>query len=71
MAADALHREVIRRIDQARKRRRWTRAQLADFSGVSRGSLSMLMAGKNSPSLRNLGKIATALNMKIRDLMPD
>jgi transcriptional regulator with XRE-family HTH domain len=71
VATDRLHREVTKRIDQACKRRGWSRNQLADFAGISRGSISMIMNGTNSPTLRTLKRIAAALDLKLRDLIPD
>jgi transcriptional regulator with XRE-family HTH domain len=70
VATDALHREVTRRIDQACRRKKWSRNQLADFAGISRGSVSMIMNGINSPSLRTIARIADALGVEIVDLIP-
>lgn len=70
MAIDTLHRDLARRIDQAIVRKGWSRNQLADFAGISRGSLSTIMTGASSPTLRTLKKIATALDMETRELIP-
>lgn len=59
------------RIRTAMDKRGWSANQLADFAGVARGFLSELLAGKKSPSLRTLAKIAAALDVSLRDLVPD
>ncbi len=45
--------------------------RLADFSGIGRGGLSEILAGKSSPTLRTLGRIADALGVAVRDLLPE
>lgn len=45
--------------------------RLADFSGVGRGRLSEILAGKSSPTLRTLGRLAGALAVPVRDLLPE
>jgi len=45
--------------------------RLADFSGIGRGRLSEILAGKSSPTLRTLGKLADALEIAVRDLLPE
>lgn len=67
---DSLHREISRRIEQAAKRKKWSHNQLADFAGVGRGYLSEMMRGKKSPTVRMLAKIAAALEVSVRDLLP-
>jgi transcriptional regulator with XRE-family HTH domain len=42
--------------------------QVADFAGVSRGYLSEL-AGRKSPSLRTLVKIAATFEVEVRGLL--
>ena len=45
--------------------------RLADFSGLGRGRVSELLAGKTSPTLRTIGKLADALEVSARELLPD
>lgn len=44
--------------------------KLADFSGLGRGTVSDILNGKMSPSLRTIGKLSGALGCTVRDLMP-
>jgi transcriptional regulator with XRE-family HTH domain len=67
---DAMHKEMARKIQQAAKRKGWSVNQVADFSGLGRGSLSEIMRGQRSPTLRTLRKIADALDVDLRDLVP-
>jgi DNA-binding phage protein len=67
---DGMHREMARRIQQAAKRKGWSVNQVADFSGLGRGSLSEIMRARRSPTLRTLRKIADALDVDVRDLVP-
>jgi transcriptional regulator with XRE-family HTH domain len=48
---------------------RFTVQQLADAAGISTGSLSQIERGKGNPSFRTLQKIATALGLRIGDLV--
>jgi transcriptional regulator with XRE-family HTH domain len=65
-----MHREMARKIQQAAKQRGWSVNQVADFSGLGRGSVSEIMRGRRSPTLRTLRKIADALEVDVRDLVP-
>jgi transcriptional regulator with XRE-family HTH domain len=67
---DALHREIARRITAAMKRKDMTVNKLADFAGLGRGSMSEILRGKRSPTVKTLAKIAAALDVEVRDLMP-
>lgn len=42
--------------------------QLADLSDIARGYLSEVRAGRKSPTVRTLSKIARALDVSLRDL---
>jgi len=63
-----VHRALSARIRELTRKRRWSVNQLADFSQVGRGSLSDMLAGKKSPTVRTLVKIAKALEVEVRDL---
>jgi hypothetical protein len=68
---DALHRGFTRRVRELMKRRELSANRLADFSGLGRGRVSEILAGKTSPTLRTMGKLADALEVPVRDLMPE
>jgi transcriptional regulator with XRE-family HTH domain len=55
----------------ARKESGKTQEELADLSGLDRTSISQLELGKVSPRLETLIRIAGALEMDPRDLVPD
>jgi transcriptional regulator with XRE-family HTH domain len=68
--ADAVHRDFARRVRDAMKRKGWSRNQAADFIGIGRGHLSEILNGNKSPTLRTMRKIADALEVDLRDLVP-
>jgi XRE family transcriptional regulator, master regulator for biofilm formation len=67
---DNFHREIAKRIQQAAKRKGWTITSVADFAGVSRGQMSYISRATRSPTVRTLRKIAKALDLETRDLIP-
>lgn len=68
---DALHRQFTRRLKELMRRRGLSVNRLADFSGIGRGRLSEIAAGKNSPTLRTMGRLADALDVPTRELLPN
>ena len=68
---DDLHRQMVSRVRAAARKKRWSANQLADFAGLGRGYVSEMLAGKKSPTLRSMGKLAAALETSVRDLFPD
>jgi transcriptional regulator with XRE-family HTH domain len=68
---DALHRKLAKRIRSLMAAKGLSVNRLADFSGVGRGRMSELLAGKSSPTVRTLGRIADALEVNVRDLFDD
>ncbi len=68
---DALHEQLARRIRELAAANRLSANKLADFSGIGRGYLSDVLNGRKSPTLRILAKIAAALEVDVRDLLPD
>lgn len=68
---DDLHRLTIARIRTAARKKRWSANRLADFAGLGRGYLSEVLAGKKSPTLRTLGKLAGALEVPVSSLLPE
>jgi transcriptional regulator with XRE-family HTH domain len=57
----------IASIRQLRRRRRWGLHQLANATGVSKTTLSIVESG-HRPTLENAAKIAAALNVSIYDI---
>jgi transcriptional regulator with XRE-family HTH domain len=51
-------------------RRNWSGNHLADAAGVSRAQLSRLLTLQTSPTIGLLAKIAAALDVNTRDLLP-
>lgn len=68
---DSLHRKLTRRTEGLMAERGLSVNRLADFSDVGRGRLSEILAGKSSPTPRTLGRLADALGVSVRDLLPD
>lgn len=66
---DETHRRFIARIRALMRQRRWSANKLADFAVVGRGYLSDVLAGKKSPTLRTMVKLARALEVDVRDLL--
>ena len=52
------------------RRRRWSQNKLADFAGISHAQLSRLINCEQSPTVATLGKIAAALDVAVRELLP-
>lgn len=68
---DALHRKFSKRVRELMVRRHLSINRLADFSGMGRGRVSEILSGKTSPTLRTLGKLADALEVPVRELLPE
>lgn len=66
---DATHRHLSTKVKALAKKRGWSMNQLADFAVVGRGYLSEVLAGRKSPSLRTLVKLAGALEVRVTDLL--
>lgn len=65
---DPVHRALIARVRELARKKHWSANRLADFSGIARGYLSDMLAGRKSPTVRTLSKIARALEVSVRDL---
>ncbi len=70
MPKDALHRAVAARIRDLAERRKLSLNKLADFSNISRSHLARILNGESSPSLVVIARIASALEVDARDLLP-
>jgi transcriptional regulator with XRE-family HTH domain len=65
-----LHRQVASVIRDHLARRGWEQYRLADHAGIGRSHLSRLLNLQQSPTLGTLEKIAEALDVSVRDLLP-
>jgi len=65
-----MHRYIANQIRELAKRCGWSGNRLADTAGVSRAQLSRLLTLQTSPTIGLLKKIATALEVNTRDLLP-
>jgi len=70
MPRDAIHRHIANQIRELAERGGWSGNRLADTAGVSRAQLSRLLTLQTSPTVGLLKKIATALEVNTRDLLP-
>ncbi|MFB7416511.1 helix-turn-helix domain-containing protein [Streptomyces sp. NPDC056121] len=65
---DPLVAQIAARIRVERERRRWTLAQLADASGVSRAMIHRIERGESSPTAAILGKLSAAFQLSVSSL---
>jgi transcriptional regulator with XRE-family HTH domain len=66
----ALHRQIAARIREHAKKRKLSLNKLADFAGISRRQLGRLVNCEQSMMVSTLEKIADALGVGVRDLLP-
>lgn len=66
---DELHRRVVRHIRERAKRGKIPVTHLPDRAGISRSHFFEVMAGRKSPTLKWLGKLAAALGVDAGDLV--
>ncbi|MEV0180000.1 XRE family transcriptional regulator [Streptomyces sp. NPDC050625] len=66
---DPLVGQIATRIRTERERRRWTLAQLADASGVSRAMINRIERGESSPTAVVLGKLSAAFQLSVSSLL--
>lgn len=66
---DELHDQFTAQVRSLMAARGLSVNRLADFSGLGRGRMSEILAGKTSPTLRTMGRIAAALNVPVRELL--
>jgi len=62
---------VGKRIEQVRKDKKVTRTQLGYLCDMERPNIARIENGGNNLTLITLRKIATALEVTIKDLLPD
>ncbi|MGW5351477.1 helix-turn-helix domain-containing protein [Streptomyces sp. NPDC004031] len=61
--------QIATRIRAERDRHRWTLAQLAEASGVSRAMISRIENGESSPTAVVLGKLSAAFQLSVSELL--
>ncbi|MFE6359040.1 helix-turn-helix domain-containing protein [Streptomyces sp. NPDC057806] len=66
---DPLVERIATRIRAERERRRWTLAQLADASGVSRAMINRIERGESNPTAVVLGKLSAAFRISVASLL--
>ncbi|MHC5258020.1 helix-turn-helix domain-containing protein [Streptomyces sp. UC4497] len=66
---DPLVERIGARIRAERDRRRWTLAELAEESGVSRAMIHRIERGESSPSAVILGKLSAAFRLSVATLL--
>jgi len=64
------YRQVGQRIRSAREKRALSQSELSKSVGWSRGHLAHVEAGKYRVQLHQLPKLAKALKVKVKDLLP-
>jgi transcriptional regulator with XRE-family HTH domain len=67
---DALHRHLSTRVREIAGRKKVSLNRLADLAGISRSHLARILRGESSPSLAVIGRIADALEVGVRELLP-
>src|SRR5438309_74229 len=70
---DDLYRQIGRRIAMARSRRgsgSWSQTELAATVGVARGTVANIESGRQRPPIHTLWRIANALQIEPRLLLP-
>ena len=65
-----LYREVGRRIAAARNARNWSQTKLGTEASLSRGSVANIEGGTQQPPLWTIWKLAVALDVEPRSLIP-
>jgi transcriptional regulator with XRE-family HTH domain len=66
----ALHRRIAASIRAHADRQKISLNKLADFAGISRRQLARVLNCEQSPTVATLEKIAAALDVGVRDLLP-
>ena len=61
--------QLSKNIEFLRKSRKLSQAQLAQLAAIPRTTLTHMESGEGNPSLRNLLKLATALQVSIEELL--
>lgn len=57
------------KVEELRRKKRWSQSKLSIISGVSRTYISEIESGKYNPTIDIVCKLAKALNCKLDDLV--
>lgn len=68
---EELHRAIGRKVKSLRLHNRLTIGQLGQRCGVSKSMLSMIEAGRRTPSIRLLMRIAASLDVPVTELLEE
>ena len=63
--------KFLKKIRQIRKKQGLSQEQLAKMSGLSRYTIINFETGKRDPRIKDLSKIAKALNVSIEELISE
>jgi XRE family transcriptional regulator, regulator of sulfur utilization len=64
-------RKIGAKVRELREKRGWNQDEFAERAGLNRIHLYRVETGQQSPTIRTLSIIATALDLRIRDLVED
>ncbi|MBF6612274.1 MAG: helix-turn-helix transcriptional regulator [Chloroflexi bacterium] len=67
---NVLYRELGQRLKAARGKLKWTQAQLAEKSGVSRASIAVIEVGKQNSPLHVVYRLCRALDIEVTAVLP-
>jgi len=70
MAAKEIKRDVGERIRALRTKRGWSQEELAFESGLHRNYIGGIERGERNVAVVNLARLAQALHVRPRDLLP-
>jgi transcriptional regulator with XRE-family HTH domain len=68
--ADDIRTTFGRRVRELREKQGWSQEQLAERCGLHRTYVGGIERGERNPALLNIGRIARALGVQVRDLFP-
>ena len=69
MSSLTVNEKIGLKIKVLRKKLKYSQEKLAEFSDLSKTSISSIECGKSSPSIETLEKIAKALNIELKELV--
>lgn len=68
--AEDIKKLVGRRVRQLRDKRGWSQEELGERSGLHRNYIGGIERGERNVGLENIGRLAVALGVRPRDLLP-
>lgn len=67
--AEIITKKLVALLEKERIRRNITKLQISKETGLSRTALTLIVDNKNSPTLRSLLMIASALGVDLKDIL--